>query len=271
MTEIEIFAEDCEDDTVEVVVLNSDDTYDDIDQQYKIDDSEAPINEESLFEKKEKQVDEKFGVQNVTKKFKKNVQSNSTRQTRSCTTQRYKANKTAQLSSQHVNAPDLVVKQEEYLPPTASWQMEGVKDVINFDTKDATETDVNEVQPDALSSSMKKKRRGRPKTFRTETNDAEEIDTELPSKRYGRSKISSALRQANDMPARDTNEGESGDEFPARDSDNEDWPAQTTLDDFPTKIIENGLLLVKGKKLMSMICKYYKLECDLCEPKKRFK
>lgn len=67
-------------------------------------------------------------------------------------------------------------------------------------------------------------------------------------------------------------EGESENEFPARDSDNEDWPAQTTLDEFPDKILENGLLLVKGKKLMSMICKFYKLECDLCvQGKSRFR
>lgn len=50
-------------------------------------------------------------------------------------------------------------------------------------------------------------------------------------------------------------EGESEDEFPARDLDNEDWPSQETLDEFPERIIENGLLLVKGKKLMSMICR----------------
>lgn len=67
-------------------------------------------------------------------------------------------------------------------------------------------------------------------------------------------------------------EGESENEFPARDSDNEDWPAQTTLNEFPDKILENGLLLVKGKKLMTMICKFYKLECDLCvQGKSRFR
>lgn len=53
----------------------------------------------------------------------------------------------------------------------------------------------------------------------------------------------------------DEGEGESENEFPARDSDNEDWPAQETLNTFPDKILENGLLLVKGKKLMNMICK----------------
>lgn len=51
-------------------------------------------------------------------------------------------------------------------------------------------------------------------------------------------------------------EGESDDEFPARDSDNEDWPSQETLNDFPKTIIKDGLLLVKGKELMSMISRY---------------
>lgn len=50
-------------------------------------------------------------------------------------------------------------------------------------------------------------------------------------------------------------EGESENEFPARDSDNEDWPAQETLDKFPANIIENGVLTVKGKKLKSLISK----------------
>lgn len=50
-------------------------------------------------------------------------------------------------------------------------------------------------------------------------------------------------------------EGESDDEFPARDSDNEDWPSQETLNEFPKQIIKDGLLQVKGKKLMSLICR----------------
>lgn len=51
-------------------------------------------------------------------------------------------------------------------------------------------------------------------------------------------------------------EGESDDEFPARDSDNEDWPSQETLSEFPKQMIKNGLLQVKGKDLMSLICRY---------------
>lgn len=51
-------------------------------------------------------------------------------------------------------------------------------------------------------------------------------------------------------------EGESDDEFPARDTDNEDWPSQETLSEFPKEIIKKGLLTVKGKKLMTLICRY---------------
>lgn len=50
-------------------------------------------------------------------------------------------------------------------------------------------------------------------------------------------------------------EGESDDEFPARDSDNEDWPSQETLSEFPKEIIKKGLLTVKGKELMTLICR----------------
>lgn len=84
-----------------------------------------------------------------------------------------------------------------------------------------------------------------------------------PKKRARKSRSSPAsnkvLSKHRDLPMHDIDdddEGESDNEFPARDSDNEDWPAQQTLDDFPKQIIENGLLLVKGKKLMTMICKY---------------
>lgn len=54
----------------------------------------------------------------------------------------------------------------------------------------------------------------------------------------------------------DIAEGKSDNEFPARDSDNEDWPSSNTLGEFPTEIIKDGLLLIKGKELMSIICRY---------------
>lgn len=52
----------------------------------------------------------------------------------------------------------------------------------------------------------------------------------------------------------DIAEGTSDNEFPSRDSDDEDWPQ--TLGEFPTELIKDGLLLVKGKQLMSIICRY---------------
>lgn len=55
--------------------------------------------------------------------------------------------------------------------------------------------------------------------------------------------------------ADEADEGESDDEFPARDSDNDDWPAHQTISEFPKKILRDGLLQIKGKQLMSMICK----------------
>lgn len=99
-----------------------------------------------------------------------------------------------------------------------------------------------------------------------------------------------AMQQDGDIKA----EGESDDEFPARDSDNEDWPSQETLDGFPKTIIQDGLLIVKGKQLTSMISRYgcsflfalvtdlfvnqmfspfrfYNLECKKCDKKPKFK
>lgn len=55
--------------------------------------------------------------------------------------------------------------------------------------------------------------------------------------------------------AEEAEEGESGDECPARDSDNDDWPGLQTISEFPKEILRNGYLLIKGKQLMSMICK----------------
>lgn len=53
----------------------------------------------------------------------------------------------------------------------------------------------------------------------------------------------------------DMAEGKSDNEFPARDSDNEDWPSSNTMGEFPTEIMRDGLLLIKGKELMSIICR----------------
>ncbi|KAL9693963.1 hypothetical protein quinque_013248 [Culex quinquefasciatus] len=71
----------------------------------------------------------------------------------------------------------------------------------------------------------------------------------------------------------DESEGESGDEFPARDSDNEEWPAAETMEKFPSKVLnDDGLLIVKGKRLEEMINRFYNLQCDLCkENPARFK
>lgn len=53
----------------------------------------------------------------------------------------------------------------------------------------------------------------------------------------------------------DIQEGDSDNDFPARNSEDEDWPSQMTLNEFPKEIIKDGLLLMKGKQLMSMICR----------------
>lgn len=250
-----------------MVVLNTDDNYDDIDidQHFEIEIQDEPVVNDTVADE-EQEVEHKFVLQTVIKKEKKIVQS-STRQTRSSKSKSPRTNKanSAQQVKLNDDATEILLndlKQEES-NPTPSCSTDDIKNVFYYDMEDGEETE--DVTPPS------KKRRGRPKALKTEIDVPDDTDTKvLPVKRYTRSKTT-VQRKVNDLPLRDADEGESGDEFPARDSDNEDWPSQTTLDDFPNKIIENGLLLVKGKKLMSMICKYYKLECDLCEPKTRFK
>lgn len=261
-TEIEIFDGECDDDTVEVVMLNADDNFDD--QHYEIEieeDEQLHANDDPIDEKKATK--DKLVIQSVFKKERKYTPANSTQQTRSSNSKNPKSNHSKpahQPPLLHFDKVDVLLKEEECVPTASSSSLDDGKNVIYYDADDA-----------GNASPPSKKRRGRPKAS-IKSEDAEDSETTQPAKKYTRRpKTATIMRKAHDLPSRDADEGESGDEFPARDSDNEDWPSQTTLDDFPTKIIENGLLLVKGKKLMSMICKYYKLECDLCEPKTRFK
>lgn len=89
-----------------------------------------------------------------------------------------------------------------------------------------------------------------------EQND-NNLESHSKSMVKGRKKRPALMREIHrDIPMHVLEEGDSGNEFPARDEDNDDWPAQQTLDEFPKFIIdENGQLLVKGKKLMTLICK----------------
>lgn len=102
--------------------------------------------------------------------------------------------------------------------------------------------------------------RGRTKGVRnSKRKDSAEI-ADTPKKSIKKSiksaKRKTAFLKKHELPMHDVNdEGESDNEFPARDSDNDDWPAQQKLDDFPKEILSNGLLLVKGKQLMTLICK----------------
>ncbi|XP_058467729.1 myoneurin-like [Malaya genurostris] len=61
-------------------------------------------------------------------------------------------------------------------------------------------------------------------------------------------------------------------DLPDRDSDNEEWPTAATMEKFPSEVIKNGLLTVKGKELIRMINSFYNLQCDICKNiPKRFK
>lgn len=45
------------------------------------------------------------------------------------------------------------------------------------------------------------------------------------------------------------------DQLVADASESNEWPAQGTFDDFPNQIIKDGLLQIKGEKMMSLICR----------------
>lgn len=92
----------------------------------------------------------------------------------------------------------------------------------------------------------KKKNVRRPGKSSTRADDA---------KKEGSQKAAEIHRSDVEHCVEEADEGESGDEFPARDSDNDDWPAQQTISEFPKEILRDGLLQIKGKQLMSMICK----------------
>lgn len=64
-------------------------------------------------------------------------------------------------------------------------------------------------------------------------------------------------------------EGESSDEFPTDESETDDFSKQIS-NDFPKEIIKNGTLMFRGKKLMSLINKFYSLECEQCDKKTKF-
>ncbi|XP_055532991.1 zinc finger protein 675-like [Wyeomyia smithii] len=96
--------------------------------------------------------------------------------------------------------------------------------------------------------------------------------TKLPASKALETYVQSNQTKVANHTAEEMSEGESENEFPARDSDNEEWPAAETMEKFPTKIIQDGLLTVKGKELMQMINNFYNLLCDICEGRpKRFK
>lgn len=143
-----------------------------------------------------------------------------------------------------------------------------------IDELPVNEIDVKSVKKDKLPTvGVRRSLRGSArKVFEAKTNSsrqarksalrADNINTRASQKRQNdtinlakRNSPAKIQRTKQEDCAEDADEGESGDEFPARDSDNDDWPAQQTISEFPKEILRDGLLQIKGKQLMSMICK----------------
>lgn len=91
----------------------------------------------------------------------------------------------------------------------------------------------------------------------TQTDDSKSVQKRKNDVKSEENRESTKVLRINSVEhcEEEADEGESGDEFPARDSDNDDWPAQQTISEFPKEILRDGLLQIKGKQLMSMICK----------------
>lgn len=51
---------------------------------------------------------------------------------------------------------------------------------------------------------------------------------------------------------------------------NEEWPSSEAHEKFPKNIMENGNILIKGKKLNFLVSKFYQLHCEICENHQKF-
>lgn len=109
----------------------------------------------------------------------------------------------------------------------------------------------NAAQVEKQNSNIKERARGMAKSQLTALASSARRPTEI-YKEMKRKKYLEVEQMEQDCE--EIAEGTSDNEFPSRDSDDEDWPQ--TLGEFPTEIIKDGLLLVKGKQLMSIICRY---------------
>jgi len=62
---------------------------------------------------------------------------------------------------------------------------------------------------------------------------------------------------------------ENDEEYKAlRDPDDEDFPSAIALKRIPTKLINNGSLIYKGKRLIRMLSTFYNMSCKICSNKR---
>lgn len=61
---------------------------------------------------------------------------------------------------------------------------------------------------------------------------------------------------------------ESDEDIPPRDPES-DWPSPEALSRIPSKLIENGVLMFKGKALMKFMSYFYNTSCEMCHEKFR--
>lgn len=114
------------------------------------------------------------------------------------------------------------------------------------------------------TKSGRKRKNAEPMDEPAESNSSTAIDNAANDGENDQLEASSSKRKPrkratkmHDVPSHIIlDEGESDNEFPARDSDNDDWPAPETVSVFPKVMIRNGVLAIKGRGLMDLINKY---------------
>jgi hypothetical protein len=131
--------------------------------------------------------------------------------------------------------------------------------IATDEVESATEDipDVVEVLPDLVESETSPKRSKRLKKpanvkspikpkIRRNTKTAT-VTHEVPTQ--------SILMDEEEDDEQQQDDGLSCDDFPARDEENEEWPAAEVSNEFPNDLIKDGKLQLKGKPLLDIICK----------------
>uniref|UniRef100_A0A1B0CZ08 C2H2-type domain-containing protein n=1 Tax=Phlebotomus papatasi TaxID=29031 RepID=A0A1B0CZ08_PHLPP len=175
---------------------------------------------------------------------------------------------------------------EEYIPPLSETKTE-IKEQVEEAPKRITRSSrLKKINSEQSTSQVAIPKRSTRKSKRTpkvkkeyqeeplvldkiklEAEEDNQEAPELPEKQLRAKKKSLKRRKSisyESLGEFDFRDDDSDSDENSQASDWEEWPGAVNLSDFPAQIIENGLLKVKGKELLGLICKFYNLECNVC-------